>query len=212
MEIIVTHIASDFDSFAGMVAANKIFPDALIVLPSSLNQNVREFILLHEDDLPQLTEVSDIDFGDVTKVILIDTRIAGRLGYINKIFNNPDLKIITIDHHQKSAEDIKSERNCYKKVGSTTTILVQKIMKRKINISQIEATLFLLGIYEDTGNFLYLSTSPLDLEVSSFLLKNGANLFVLSKFLNLALSEEQHGLLEKLIFNSWKIKVNEKEI
>ena len=212
MEIIVTHLASDFDSFAGMVAAKKIFPSAQIVLPSSLNQNVREFISLHEDNLPQLAEVSDIDFEDVTRAILIDTRIAGRLGHINKIFDNPDLKIITIDHHQKSAEDLKSGKDCYKKVGSTTTILVQKIMKRKINISQIEATLFLLGIYEDTGNFSYQSTSPLDLEVSSFLLKNSANLFVLSKFLNLALSEEQHGLLEKLIFNSWKVKVNGKEI
>src|SRR5450830_580595 len=212
MEIIVTHLASDFDSFAGMVAAKKIFPSAQIVLPSSLNQNVREFISLHEDNLPQLAEVSDIDFKEVTKVILIDTRIAGRLGQINKIFDNPDLKIITIDHHQKSVEDLKTGKDFYKKVGSTTTILVQKIMKRKINISQIEATLFLLGIYEDTGNFSYQSTSPLDLEVSSFLLKNSANLFVLSKFLNLALSEEQHGLLEKLIFNSWKVKVNGKEI
>jgi len=33
-----------------------------------------------------------------------------------------------------------------------------------------------------------------------------------SKFLNLTLSEEQHNLLEKLILNSWKVKINEKEI
>jgi tRNA nucleotidyltransferase (CCA-adding enzyme) len=212
MEIIVTHLASDFDSFAGMVAAKKIFPSAQIVLPSSLNQNVREFISLHEDDLPQLIEVSDINFEDVKKVILIDTRIAGRLGHINKVFDNLDLRTITIDHHQKSPEDLKSGKDCYGKVGSTTTILVQKIMKRKINISHIEATLFLLGIYEDTGSFSYQSTTSLDLETGSFLLKNGANLFVISKFLNLSLSEEQHALFEKLIYNSWKIKVNEKEV
>ena len=212
MEIIVTHLASDFDSFAGMVAAKKIFPAAEIVLPSSINQNVREFISLHEDDLPQLIEVSDIDFENVTKAIVIDTRIAGRLGHVSKIFDNPDLKIVIIDHHQKSAEDLKSGKNYYKKVGSTTTILVQKIIKNKISISQIEATLFLLGIYEDTGNFSYQGTTPQDLEAGSFLLKNGANLFVISKFLNIALSEEQHELLEKLIYNSEKIKVNEKEI
>lgn len=212
MEIIVTHLASDFDSFAGMVAAKKIFPAAQIILPSSLNQNVREFIALHEDDLPEFTEVSDIDLKEVTKVIIIDTRIAGRLGHVNRIFDNPNLKIITIDHHQKSSEDLKTGKDCYRKVGATTTILIQKIIKAKINISQIEATLFMLGIYEDTGNFSYPGTSSLDFEVSSFLLKNGANLFVISKFLNIALSEEQHNLLEKLIFNSWKIKINEKEI
>jgi tRNA nucleotidyltransferase (CCA-adding enzyme) len=202
MEIIVSHLASDFDSFAGMVAAKKIFPSAQIILPSSLNQNVREFIALHEDDLPEFAEVSDIDLKDVTKAILIDTRIAGRLGHVNKIFENPEIKIITFDHHQKSQEDFKKGKDYYEKVGSTTTMLVHKIIKEKINISQIEATLFMLGIYEDTGNFSYPSTSPMDFEASSFLLKNGANLFVISKFLNIALSEEQHALLEKLILNS----------
>ncbi|MHB8278661.1 MAG: CBS domain-containing protein [Candidatus Humimicrobiaceae bacterium] len=212
MEIIVTHLASDFDSFAGMVAAKKIFPAAEIILPTSLNQNVREFMILHEDDLPQFREISDIDLSEVKKAILIDTRIAGRLGPIRKIINNPDLKTLTIDHHQKSREDLKADKNYYKKVGSTTTIIVHKIMKRKIHITQFEATLFMLGIYEDTGNFSYPNTSPLDLEVSAFLMKNGANLFVVSKFLNLTLSEEQHNLLEKLILNSWKVKINEKEI
>ncbi|MHB1348015.1 MAG: CBS domain-containing protein, partial [Candidatus Humimicrobiaceae bacterium] len=212
MEIIATHLASDFDSFAGMVAAKKIFPAAHIILPSSLNQNVREFIALHEDDLPEFTEVSEIDLKDVTKAIIIDTRIAARLGPVNKIFENPNLVIVTYDHHQKGAEDLKQGRHYYEKVGSTTTILIQKIVKAKINISQVEATLFMLGIYEDTGNFSYPNTSFLDFEVSSFLLRNGANLFVISKFLNIALSEEQHALLEKLILNSWKIKINEKEI
>lgn len=212
MEIIVTHLASDFDSFAGMVAAKKLFPSAEIVLPSSLNQNVREFMIMHEDDLPQFKEVSDIDLNEVKKIIIIDTKIAGRLGMIWKVLNFSDLEIITIDHHQKSSEDLKADKNYYKKVGSTTTIIVQDIIKRKINITQFEATLFLLGIYEDTGNFTYPNTSYIDLEVSSFLMKRGANLFVLSKFLNLALSEEQHNLLEKLILNSSKIKINEKEI
>jgi len=212
MEIIVTHLASDFDSFAGMVAAKKIFPEAEIILPSSLNQNVREFIILHEDDLPQFKEISDIDLNKVKKIILIDTRIAARLGLIQKVINNPDLETITIDHHQKSKEDLKADKNYYKKVGSTTTIIVNEIIKRKINITQFEATLFLLGIYEDTGNFSYPNTSYLDFEVSAFLIKRGANLFTVSKFLNLTLSEEQHNLLEKLILNSWKVKINEKEV
>lgn len=212
MEIIVTHLASDFDSFAGMVAAKKIFPSAEILLPSSLNQNVREFMVLHEDDLPVFKEISDIDLGNIKKVIMIDTRIPGRIGQIQKLITSAETEIITIDHHQRSREDIKTSKNYFKKVGSTTTIIIQEIIKRKIDINQFEATLFLLGIYEDTGNFTYPNTSFADLDAGSFLLKKGANLFVVSKFLNLALSEDQHFLLEKLIFNSWKIRVNGKEI
>ena len=52
MEIIVTHLSADFDSFAGMVAAKKLFPAAFIVLPTAINSNVRKFISLYEDELP----------------------------------------------------------------------------------------------------------------------------------------------------------------
>lgn len=212
MKIIVTHLASDFDSFAGMVAAKKLFPDAEIILPSSLNQNVREFMLLYEDELPHFKEISEVDLNKVNTVIIIDTRIISRLGNIQSIFQNPDLQIITIDHHQRSKEDVKTNIEYYKKVGSSTTIVVNEIIKKKLNFSPLEATLFLLGIYEDTGSFSYPNTSYFDFKISSFLLKHGANLFTISKFLNLSLTEEQHKLLEKLILNSKKIKINEKEI
>ena len=56
MEIIVTHVSSDFDSFAGMIAASKIYPDAKVVLPTSINQNVRKFLALYEDSLPAFQE------------------------------------------------------------------------------------------------------------------------------------------------------------
>ena len=62
MELIVTHLASDFDSFAG--CSKKIFPNAEIILPSSINQNVREFITLHKDN-SQFKEISEIDLDKV---------------------------------------------------------------------------------------------------------------------------------------------------
>ncbi len=212
MELIVTHLASDFDSFAGMVAAKKIFPNAEIILPSSINQNVREFITLHKDSLPQFKEISEIDLNKVKMIIIIDTKIANRLGPVKKIISDDRIEKITIDHHQKSKEDIKDTKDYFKNVGSTTTIIVQEIIKRNIAISQFEATLFALGIYEDTGNFTYPNVSFEDLDVVSFLLKNGANLYVISKFLNLALTQDQHNLLEKLILNSKEININEKKV
>ena len=56
MEIIVTHVSADFDAFAGMVAANKLYPGAKIILPTAINSNVRKFISLYEDGLPRLYE------------------------------------------------------------------------------------------------------------------------------------------------------------
>ena len=212
MEIIVTHLASDFDSFSGMVAAKKLYPEAEIILPSSINQNVREFILLHEEKLPHIREISDINPEKVKKAIVIDTRIASRLGPVQEIVNRREVEKITIDHHKKTKEDIPDAKNYYKNVGSTTTIIVQEIIEKNIPVSQFEATLFALGIYEDTGNFTYLNTTHADLDTVSFLLKKNANIYVISKFLNLPLNKKQHDLLEKLILNARTIKINEKEI
>lgn len=212
MEIIVTHVSSDFDSFAALIAAKKIYPRAQIILPTAINQNVREFITFYEEELPPLREAKEIDFGLVKRVIMVDTKVASRLGPSKEALKNEGLKIFIYDHHPKSDNDIEKGCNLYFEVGATTTILVDIIRKKKIEISPLEATLFTLGIYEDTGSFTYPSTSYKDLKVASYLLKKGADLSVVFKFLNLSLTEDQHKLLEKLILNRKKIKVNEKEI
>ncbi len=212
MEIIVTHLSSDFDSFAGMVAARKIYPRAQIVLPTAINQNVRKFITLYEDELPPLIDPKGIDFSRVKKVIIIDTRHTSRLGPAREALNNKNVEVIIYDHHSRSSEDLRATYDYSREVGATITILVNIIKSKKIFISPLEATLFTLGIYEDTGSFTYPGTTPKDLEAASFLMKRESNLFVVLRFLNLSLSEDQHGLLEKLIMNYKKIKINEVEI
>ena len=212
MEIIVTHLSSDFDSFAGMVAAKKLYPKAQIVLPNSINQNVRKFIALHEDSLPILKDCKEINFKKVKKMIVIDTKISSRLGRVEDILKEKNIEVFIYDHHQKSSEDIKNAYEYTMDVGATTTILINILKKKKIIISPLEATLFVLGIYEDTGSFTYPSTTYKDLDVAAYLLERGANLFLVSKFLSLSITKEQHELLEKLIMNCKKIKINEKDI
>ena len=212
MEIIVTHLSSDFDSFAGMIAARKVYPQAQIVLPTAINQNVRKFLALYEDELPPLIDPKYIDFSIVTRVIIIDTRYTSRLGPAREALENKNVEVIVYDHHQKSPQGLRSTYDYSREVGATTTILVDIIKNKKISISPLEATLFTLGIYEDTGSFTYPGTTPGDLKAASFLMKKESNLFVVLKFLNLSLSEEQHRLLEKLIMNHKKIKINEIEI
>lgn len=212
MEIICTHASSDFDSFAGMIAAKKLYPDAEIVLPNSINQNVRKFISLHEDSLPQLNDFKYIDPALVNKIIIIDTKIPSRLGDIKSIIDNYKPQLVVFDHHKKSNEDVSYGSFFLKNYGATTTIIVELIKKNKIDISPIEATLFLLGIFEDTGSFTFPATTYRDLEIAAYLKKRGANLFIVNKFLNLSLTQQQHVLLEKLIHNIKKININEKEI
>jgi len=212
MEIITTHISSDFDSFAAMIAAKKIYPEAKIILPSAINQNVRKFISLYEDELPKLLDSGAVDFKKVKRVIIVDTKIASRLGDAKKALDNRGVEIIIYDHHNKSAGDLKAIIDNSMEAGSTTTIMVNLIKDKKIYITPLEATLFTLGIYEDTGSFTYPGSTPEDLRAAAFLMEKESNLLEVLRFLNLSLSSEQHQLLEKLIMNCKKIKVNETEI
>jgi tRNA nucleotidyltransferase (CCA-adding enzyme) len=212
MEIIITHLSSDFDSFAGMVAAKKVYKRAQIVLPTAINQNVRKFITLYEDELPSLLDPKSIDFSKVKRAIVIDTKFASRLGPAKAALGNKSIEVVVYDHHQKTSRDLKATRDYSREVGAATSILVNLIKEKKISITPLDATLFTLGIYEDTGSFTYPGTTASDLEAAAFLMEKGANLFVVSKFLNLSITEDQHRLLEKLIMNCKKININETEI
>ena len=46
-ELIATHTNTDFDAFAAMVAAHKLYPEAQICLSGAVNRNVREFQALY---------------------------------------------------------------------------------------------------------------------------------------------------------------------
>ena len=51
MHVILTHDHADFDAIASLVAAHKLYPSAVPVLPRQMNRNVRDFTLLHRDAL-----------------------------------------------------------------------------------------------------------------------------------------------------------------
>ena len=51
MDVIATHANTDFDAFASLLAARRLYPGAVAALPGSLNRNVREFYRLHADEL-----------------------------------------------------------------------------------------------------------------------------------------------------------------
>ena len=44
MKIITCHVNADFDSLASMIAAQKLYPDAVMAFPGSQEKNVRRFI------------------------------------------------------------------------------------------------------------------------------------------------------------------------
>lgn len=188
----------DFDAFASMVAAQKIYPDAKIVLTGAQNRNVREFLVLHEDVI-ETYDVKRIDKKTVSRLIVVDTKIGRRLGDLQDIAYKPGTEVFIFDHHPPTPEDVPITRDFSENVGATTTILVEIIRDKGIHVTPFEATLFALGVHEDTGSLTFKTTTYEDADALAFLMANKANIDMIHKFLNPALAPDQHALFDRLM-------------
>lgn len=206
MEIITSHFNSDFDSLAAMVAAQKLYPEAKLVFTGSQNKNVREFLSLHQEVL-DLIDIKQLDKDSVKRIIVVDTRIANRLGELEELTKHPDVEIFSFDHHPPTNEDMKTTKDFYEEVGATTTILVKILIDKQIIISPFEATLFALGIHEDTGSLTYPTTTHEDAYALAFLMAQKANINVISHFLSRILSEPQRELFRDLLKTAHSVEI-----
>ncbi len=196
MEVILTHENTDFDALASLLGAWKLYPDAIPVLPRRLNRNLRHFLAIYCDELP-FVQADELRRRPIEQIILVDTQVLTRLkGMSSKI------RVHIIDHHALTRELAPGMTYSGEEIGATTTLLVEEISRVRLSLSPIEATLLLLGIYEDTGSLSYPTTTSRDLRCAAWLLDHGASLEVVNKFLHHPLSEEQRHLYDQLLENS----------
>ena len=66
-------------------------------------------------------------------------------------------------------------------------------------MTPFEATLFALGIHEDTGSLTFAGTTPDDAEALAFAMRAGANVNVVARFLGKPLTPAQHELMRNLL-------------
>lgn len=211
MEIITSHNALDFDGLASMVAAGKLYPGAVRVFSGTINKNVKKFMALYKDSL-LIKAPKEINLKQVKRLVIVDTADANRLGQLKPVLENNNLDIHVYDHHPVAAEDLKGSLTEIHPTGAATTILVEKIIERHIHISPFDATILALGIYDDTGNMLFPSTTSRDAYAVAYLLSCGANLSVVANFMEKPFSEQQRQVLQKLLETSTHKKISDLDI
>jgi len=199
MEVITTHINADFDSLASMLAAKKLYPQAVLVFPGSTEKNLRDFFIQSSFYVFQTERMKNIDLKAVRRIILVDTRQPGRIGKFIEVVKRPGVELHIYDHHPPSAEDLRGKVEHIREVGATVTILAQILQKGSIPLTPEEATIMAVGLYEDTGSFTFSSTTPEDLQAGAFFLAQGANLNLVSSLITRELTSDQIALLNELI-------------
>ena len=199
MDVITTHINADFDSLASMLAAKKLYPNAVLVFPGSQERSLRDFFIHSTLYAFEVERIKNIDLQEVKRLILVDTRQISRIGKFSEILSKPDLEIHIYDHHPPSLEDLHGSLEVISEVGATVTLLLDIIQKKEIEITPDEATVMMLGIYEDTGNLTFPSTKEEDFKAAGYLVKKKANLNIISNLITRELTAEQIFLLNDLI-------------
>lgn len=193
MEIILTHENADFDAIAAVLAASKLYPDAKPVLPEQINQNVLRFIDTYKDDLPFVRQ-RDIRRNKITQIVLVDTQ---RPPQVRGVGATTLIRII--DHHPLTRELSPHHTFITETLGAVTTYLVEQIRQCDITLTDIEATLLMLGVYEDTGSLTYGTTTSRDIQAAAWLLDQHARLDVVRRFLAVPLNHEQQMVFEALL-------------
>jgi len=198
LTVITTHVNADFDAMASMLAAQKLYPGALVVFPGSHEKNLRNFFVQSMVYLFNMADIKDIDFSAIKKLILVDTRQPARIGNLSSVLDREDIEIHIYDHHPLLANDIKGNYENIQQIGATVSILTQIIREKNLEVSPDEATVMCLGIYEDTGSFTFSSTTEKDFLSAAFLLSKGANLDIISSLIAREMTIEQIGLLNDM--------------
>lgn len=195
MEIITSHVHLDLDGFASMVLAKKLYPNATLVLSGDVGENLKELINFYKEEL-NIYKASDIKTKDISKIIMVDVSNFSRLGKFSILENRDDVDVVIFDHHQN------------KLFGANSTLMLQEIFKKEIPLTTLEATIGLMGIYEDTGNFSFKNTTYLDMETGAKLLKLGANLETVIQSVSKSLNQKDLDFMLKLMKNGEIIELH----
>ena len=203
MDVITTHVNADFDCVGSMVAAKKLYPDALLVFSGAQEKGVRDFFLKQSGPPPEFTRIKELDFSRITRLIVVDCQHSSRIARFGELAKGGGVELHVFDHHPKSSGDLNPSGGVIRSCGSTTTILTGYLMQQGIEVTPFEATLMMLGIHEDTGNLSFPSTTPEDYQAAAWLLERGANLNEVADSIGKELTAEQVSLLNDLL-NSLK--------
>lgn len=206
MDIVIGHQNLDFDCVSSMVAAKKLHPGANIFLQPTAEGNVLEYLNLYEHHFSFYRQ-PQFEPDEVETVVVVDTNRRSRLGPYEEALDTAE-RVVLYDHHPPENSDIDADEYVYDSVGALITYLVEQLREDAIKISPIEATLFLLGLHQETGSLLFGTTQSRDYEIGRYLMESGADLDVVQNFIHRQLSDEQMDLFNDLLENSRNLSIN----
>ncbi|MHB8106476.1 MAG: CBS domain-containing protein [Candidatus Cryosericum sp.] len=202
--IILGHAGADFDCVASMAGLSRLYAGAVAVLPGSLEPNVEEFLRLYEGRFRFTRMPAPVLLKeDIGTVVLADTIVASRLGEYKEVLSLPRIRLVAYDHHEPNSASLAHiDEGHIRKCGATASLVTAVLREQVVPVNPDEATLLALGIYEDTGSLLFPETTAFDVEQAAYLLKAGASLSMVARYVTTYLTPGQQTALESALNNA----------
>lgn len=162
--LITCHANADFDAFAAMLAARRLYAPCVLLFPGSQERGLQKVYANLDKTAYNFAEAGELHWEDFGRLVLVDTRQRSRVSHVAPLLDRPDMRVEIWDHHPDSPDDIKAAETHLAEVGAVTSLLVLSLEAREIRLNGEEATLLGLGIYGDTGSFTYSSTTATDFQ------------------------------------------------
>ena len=140
MQLITSHLNTDFDSLASMIAIQKLYPDAVICPPGSMSRKVRDFMAKQGRPFAsRLMKPKKIPLDEVTLMIVADTRSRARIGPFAALAGRQDVEVHVYDHHPATPDDIPADKLVYEPIGAATTMILERLLLERKEITPEEA-------------------------------------------------------------------------
>ncbi len=205
MKIIVGHSNMDLDCIGSIVLAKYLFPDHSPVRSRLLHPVARKMYNMYRHQLDFLNP-KDLAGEHIERLVIVDTRVRGRVKEYFEFIGNNDLEVEIFDHHPAETSGFPGAIVHDIPCGANTSQIGKAIMEQGLLVGAEDATIALAGIYADTGNFTHENVQEIDFSVASWLLACGASLAMVKRFLKPLSGSYQvtlfHELLNRLTYRS----------
>lgn len=208
MDLITTHVNADFDCLGAMIAARRLYPQALLVFPGSQEKGVSAYLAQHDDCAALFSKIREVDLAAIDRLILVDVSQLERIGPFAGVARRSGVELHIYDHHPRKEQELCPALARIAPVGATVTIFCELFQEQGIVPTPGEATVMMLGLYEDTGSLQFSSTTERDYLAAAFLLRHGAALSVVADNLVQEMTADQVELLHALIQSRQVLNIN----
>ena len=175
MRLVACHDPPDFDALASLALARRLHAGARAWLPDGMTPDVAAVANLYRDRLDPVATPEALA-ADLEELILVDTADRTRLGALAARVDDAPLAVY--DHHPPPAAGraVPAGRGLVEPVGATVTLLIRELRRRGDALPADLASLALLGLHQDTGDFTFDLTTQEDHAAAAWLHAAGGTL------------------------------------